>query len=74
MAKLLLMSVMIMTIFIPVWAARTKNAAAGARKAVTFFGLFTVFWIVFVAYYFTDMTPPVDLDPFKAKENSAKWQ
>jgi hypothetical protein len=76
MVKVLLMSVLIVTILIPGLFASTKNAKAGARKVIVSFGFFMAFWSIFVAYYYTEMLGPVDLDPFKTKENEqkAQWQ
>ncbi len=68
MAKLLLMSVMIASVAIPAWTSRAKNSAAGAKKTIIYFAIFTAVWIVYVGYYFADVTGPVDLDPFKTKE------
>jgi hypothetical protein len=76
MAKVLLMSVLIMSIFLPAYFARAKNAKVGARNVMVSFAGVTVFWIVFVAYYYKDVLGPVNLDPFHTKENAekAKWQ
>ncbi len=69
MAKLLLLSVLYMTIMIPAYFARGKRPAGRVRRMVVAFAIFTACWIAFCACSFTSMLGPVDLDPLKAKKH-----
>jgi hypothetical protein len=60
MAKLLLMSVLFATIALPLWFARMKSPRAGAKKTIATFAVFTALWILFVAYFYSDMMGPID--------------
>jgi hypothetical protein len=52
MAKLLLLSVLIMTIALPMRMAGTKTAKLGLRRVVIGMALYICFWIFFLVYIF----------------------
>lgn len=52
MVKLLLHSVLIMTIAIPMWFAKAKDPRAGMRKTVVGAALWFSLWVIFCAYVF----------------------
>ena len=54
MAKVLLLSILIMMIVIPVRFSRTANAGVGLRRALTGFFVYNViYWLTVVLIYFT---------------------
>lgn len=59
MAKLLLMSVIIVSIAFPMIFAKEKNPKSGIRKVVYSFMAFVAAWTFFAAYIYGDIaTPP----------------
>lgn len=52
MAKIGLLSILIATIGIPIFFARTKNPRKGVRKMVIAMTIFIFGWTVFCAYIF----------------------
>jgi uncharacterized membrane protein YwaF len=52
MAKLILLSVVIMMVAIPVVAARDKNAKRGLQKAVLFAVVFNIIYVLALRYLY----------------------
>ena len=54
MAKLLLLSILIMMIVIPVRFSRARNAGVGLRRTLTGFFVYNIiYWLAVVVIYFT---------------------
>jgi hypothetical protein len=52
MAKLLLLSVMIMMVAIPVLAARDRSPKRGLQKTILFVVLFNIFYVLALRYLY----------------------
>ena len=52
MAKLLLLSVLIMTIAIPMRNARAKSPRAGLQRTIRAMAIYILCWFVFLIYVF----------------------
>jgi len=57
MPKLLLMSILIVTLAFPIYFSRAKNAKAGLRKTIYAFAFFMIFWTYFSAFMYADLAP-----------------
>jgi hypothetical protein len=57
MQKLLLISIVIATIGIPIWAAREKNAHKAFKKALVYLFAFNVFYVFALKYLFFRLSP-----------------
>ena len=58
MPKLLLMSVLIVTVAFPILFSKGPNARAGLRASIFAFMGFMVLWTIFCAYVYTDIAKP----------------
>lgn len=52
MRKALLMSILFMTLFIPIWLASAKNVRKGARSTIIYVVLFIALWAMLLAKVF----------------------
>ncbi len=52
MAKLLLLSVVIMSLAIPVLSARDRSATRGLQKTIILVILFNIFWVLAVRFIY----------------------
>jgi hypothetical protein len=52
MAKLMLLSAIIMGIFIPVWAARDPNPERGFKRALVFYLVFCFCYVLALKFFY----------------------
>jgi len=57
MPKLLLMSILIMTLVIPIFFSKSKSAKAGLRKTIYAFAVFLIAWEYFSAFVYAEIAP-----------------
>ena len=53
MSKILLVSILIVTVVVPLYAAKDPRPKRGLKKALRYMKLFLVVWVFFCAYLYT---------------------